>query len=164
MRMRTSSMIGALLSAVTLAVAIFNATPSSAQPLTWSPPCGAITVYNLTGCPAELNLITTPAGAVPTITIPSCPGMTLVSVPASLVISYVITLGGTLVPLIPAPPFPPAITCPMTGPLPSTTADRVVHGVTLGPSGCCFDIYFYMNDPYWRCTVFLVPGVPPCVP
>lgn len=166
MRKENRFSIGAMRAALIVAAALsLGAAIASAQALTWNPPCPSVTVYNLTNCTADLTMVTLANGPVPTITVPPCPAVVSVGLPSSVLILGVVTQAGTQVPLrSPAPAFP-AVPCPMTSPSPSTAADRWVRGVTLGPGGCCFDIYFYTtNDPLHQCTIFLTPGTPPCIP
>jgi len=158
--------IGSLLAtAIVVAALSLGGAVAKAQSLTWNPPCGSMTVYNLTGCQADLTMVMLSNGPVPPISVPACPGVVTVGLPSRVIIFSVVTQAGNQVPLqSPAPAFPPVF-CPMVTPAPTTIADRWVQGVTLGPSGCCFDVYFYTtNDPVHQCTVFLTPGTAPCIP
>jgi hypothetical protein len=158
---------GLLTAAIVAAVSSFHATTVQAQLLPWNPPCGNVTVYNISGCTADLNLVAFTTGPIPTITVPQCPGSVVVGLPGGVTIAGVLSQAGTSVLLqTPVAGVPPAL-CPVgMPPLPTTIADRWVRGVTLGPApGCCFDVYFYRtNDPVYQCVIFLARGTQPCIP
>lgn len=160
--------IAALMSAAIVAVGLLlGSVTANAQPLPWNPPCANATIYNTTGCTAQLNLWTTPPGSVPIAVIPPCGVATVPTPPPGLLINGVISQAGAFVPMVIPGPVPPPHPCPFPiPPSPGVPANGWVRGVVLGPPpGCCFDVYFYSNaDPLNPCTIWLFPGTPKCTP
>lgn len=155
-----------LMAMLAFGIICLGAAESISQPLPWNPPCVNATVINNTGCQATLNLWTTPPGAIPIINVPPCGRIVVPTIPAPITINGVFSQALAAVPMVRPGPVPPAVLppCPPLVPAPGA-ADGWVRGVTLPPTGCCFDVYFYVNaDPNYRCTIMLFPGTPPCTP
>jgi hypothetical protein len=151
--------------AIILALSGLDAVVVSAQPIAWNPPCGTVTVVNESDYMVTLNLKTRPAGGIVPITLNACTAVTVPSPQNPLAITGVTTQAGTSVPMT----TPGGIIGPWLShcALPSSmlAADGMIKGVALGPTGHCFDLYFYSTgDPSFPCTIFVIPANPPCIP
>jgi hypothetical protein len=148
----------ATLSAMTAALIMcFGAMSLDAQPIPWNPPCTATKVVNVSGCVATLSVRTN----VGVFTITLGPGGSGPLVfPAGSIVVGIFTQAGTFVPVV--SPGPAVIPPPAP---PGRTAAAWVSNVTLGPAGCCYDIYFDQTTPP-GCYIWLLPSAapPPCIP
>jgi len=139
--------IAAILVAVGAAILFFAATPARAQGILWNPPCMNATVINTSHCPVEVT-ISTDEGPIGPFRLGGN-DKTQVPVPTmkkGRTLTDVLDNGGIPVPIITPGLIPPP-------PAPQVPATGTASGVTLGPNGCCFDIYFDLPT----CTIWLFP-------
>ena len=154
---RISMVRAALWSLAIAIVACLCATSMRAQPLAWNPPCTATKLVNLTPCPitvtvrTNIGIFSTTAG--PNSSVPF-------AIPAGTTIFGILTQASTFVGLV--TPGPAVIPPPAP---PGRTAASWVSNVTIGPGGCCVDIYFDQTTPP-GCYIGVLPtsAPPPCIP
>ncbi|HVZ42044.1 MAG TPA: hypothetical protein VHI13_22385 [Candidatus Kapabacteria bacterium] len=152
---RIQNPLKAILATAVVAAALALGTVRASAQIVWNPPCGNVTVFNLTGCTIGLC----PAWAPPLV--PPCTpfiapgGNVVVPTPGpALKLNGMVSRAGIVYPLLPlaAPPPPPA-----------GAAVAWVPNFMTGPApGCCVDVYV---DPA-GCNMWVFPstGIPPCRP
>ena len=136
-------------------LSILGAVATTAQPLTWNPPCKTISFVNYAPCNATITLVTIPGGAVPAVVVPAggtIGPIAVPPVPPGLVITGLISAGGFTYNMVqPAPPPPPPAPPPVA-------PNGFIPSVNLGGPNCCFDVYFDLTT----CTVYIFPTGFPC--
>lgn len=143
-----------LLAAMGALMLFLDAASARAQGIIWNPPCMNATVVNTTECLVEVT-IGTDEGPIGPFRVDGN-GKTTVPVPTmqkGRTFTDVVTAAGTPVPIITPGPVPPP-------PAPQVPSTGSASGVTLGPNGCCVDIYFDVAT----CMIWIFPGAPPCTP
>lgn len=130
---------------------LLSSARAGAQPITWNPPCGVMTVNNASGCPVEFNLWSNLLLTL--VTIP--PGMSVsFATPVGTVINGIISQAGTPVGNVSPGPIPPP-------PAPPVATTGWVRGIVQGPAkGCCVDYHFDLPT----CTIWIFNGTAPCTP
>lgn len=127
-------------------------------------PCANITVCNYAPCPINLCLrdgagvvwcfpvVANPGPIPPRPPFPPFPppppaGCPVFATPPGVIMTGVVSMGGFFYPFIANPLAPPPVWVP---------------NVTVGPAGCCVDVYFNQAT----CQVWVYPsgGPPPCRP
>lgn len=153
-RIRISAAL--LTAAFVLSMLSLGAARASAQAFVWNPPCVDTKIVNTTGCDANVTIAVT-GGFVGPVFVPAG-GTALIPLGGPVTwLKGVVTQAGTYVPVMsPGPIIPP--------PGPGTPSSGWNKGITFGPWGCCFDVYFEQPGGS-GCYIWLIKSsAVPCIP
>jgi hypothetical protein len=130
------------------AMMVLGTTVASAIP--WNPPCGNTRVVNNTACNVGICPLWNPGIPIPCSPIIGPGGVSGINTAfPALQLNGIVSWGGFVYPLQPAPALPCGAGSPFW-----------VPAVTVGPAGCCVDIFI---DPA-TCTITVCPSPGPCRP